>query len=81
MSSNRNFPQRNKSYFFIKAVVFHHFVLSWMIATKENIDFAVDGKYVYWCIEGLWFNETIFRILMVLYLSDSLSHHVKIYMI
>ena len=44
---------------FIKAFVFHHVGLSWMIETKEQINFAVDKQYVYWCTGGTWFNWEI----------------------
>ena len=65
---------------FIKAVVFHHVGISWMIATKEK-------TILLWIIimdnsvqEGHGLMRPFVRIFVALYLSCSLSHHIKIYM-
>ena len=34
---------------FIKAVVFHHFDLPWMILTKEKYTFSVEEHFIEWC--------------------------------
>ena len=50
---------------FIKAAVFHHVGLSWMILTKEKYEFYVEEPFIEWFTGGPWFNETIFRNLHV----------------
>ena len=41
---------------FIKAVVFHHDGLLYMIENKEKNKFAVDDRFIEWCTVGPWFN-------------------------
>ena len=47
--------------FFIKAIVFNHVGLSWIILTKDQHEFYVEENYIEWCTGGPWFNETTFR--------------------
>ena len=44
---------------FIKAVLFHHIGISWVIATKEKINFSFYEQYGNWCTVGIWFYDTV----------------------
>ena len=46
---------------FIKAVVFNHVGLSWMILNKDQYEFSVEQKFIEWCTGVPWFHNTIFR--------------------
>ena len=39
--------------------MFHHFVILWMIETKEQHPFAVNECYKKWCAGGPCFDEAI----------------------
>ena len=45
LKSKRIFHKKINLTYFIKAVVFHHVSLSWMIETKKKNNFAVDEHY------------------------------------
>ena len=44
---------------FIKAIVFHHVGLSWMIETRYQYDFSVDKYFPCWCTIGPRYNTTM----------------------
>ena len=44
---------------FIKAVVFNHVGLSWMILNKDQYEFSVEQKFIEWCTGVPWFHNTI----------------------
>ena len=48
--------------FFIKASVFHHVGLSWMIQTNYQIYYSVHEPFPCWCTGGPWYNKTIVQL-------------------
>ena len=44
---------------FIKAVVFNHVYLPWLIQTKEQNLFGADEEFLCWCKYGTQYNTTI----------------------
>ena len=52
LTSKRVIPKRKILPVFIKAAVFHHVGISWMIEMEEQCDFSVDGYYAKWCTRG-----------------------------
>ena len=65
---------------FIKAVVFHHVGLLWMIEAKDKYQFSVDDHFIEWCTVGPWLNQIFSKNSMTPHLSNYLSLHVKTYM-
>ena len=59
-SDTKKSVERNYS-IFIKSVVFHHVGLSWMIQTKEKIEFYADEIVSHCCKYEPWYNTTNFH--------------------
>ena len=46
---------------FIKAVVFHHVGLSWMILPKKHNKLSVEEQFIEWCTGGPWVNNIFLK--------------------
>ena len=46
---------------FVLNLVLHHVGKSWIIETKQHLEYDVDNNNPYWITSGPWYNKSIFK--------------------